>query len=177
MGERATTPLRTSGEEDYVLFLIFSCCNFAILAAGLFAAMAYLQTELTLGFVMLFGAIGCFTNAANNFLNRNLLPSYLKSHGGLQLYMLCASHHCLGAIIALISYLFFASDLVSGPLVPKFVCRPEDSCRGLLEMIHHWRPEDPEEYMKAFAWGFIAGFAEGYIFNILGQVGIPKNSQ
>lgn len=166
--------------ESFASFIIFSCINFFLLAGMLFAAPLVLNFDLTLGFVMLFGAIGAFASSATNFFNDRELPRFLPPGEGVpqrphrRIYLMCTAHHCMGAVSALIIYVLFASELIAGPLFPEFECRQAAECSTLSGVMKFWAPEHPKDYMKAFVWGFVSGFAETYITSAVSQIGVAR---
>lgn len=78
-----------------------------------------------------------------------------------------------GFIAAIILYLAIMSGLVGGDLFPKFVCDldhpPWVEGRGCttLDTIFKLGPDIAQDYIKALVWGFISGFSERFLPNIL----------
>jgi hypothetical protein len=67
-------------------------------------------------------------------------------------------------------YLVFAGGLLRGDLFPEFICTPEKSCDDFHGFVTHWMPKDPAANAKAIVWGFIAGFSERFVPNILNRL-------
>ena len=73
-------------------------------------------------------------------------------------------------IAAVTLYLVFASGLVMGDLVPTFRLsdlgtRQDD----FANFIANWQPAGPVDYSKALVWGFVAGFSERFVPDLLAR--------
>ena len=77
----------------------------------------------------------------------------------------------VGAIGAIIIYLLFAGGVLTGDLFPKFVCTEGHTCTDFHGFVAYWAPADAQANAKAIIWGFIAGFSERLVPDILNRLG------
>ena len=78
----------------------------------------------------------------------------------------------VGVIAAAMLYGVFAGELIRGPLFPNFDCLAAgNGCKTLTDVMSYWAPVQPTDYAKCVVWGFVAGFAERYMDDILGRIG------
>lgn len=74
----------------------------------------------------------------------------------------------IGAISAVVLYLIFAGEMIAGSLFPVFHCElGEDKCTSFDQFVSNYSPKGSINYAKAIVWGFIAGFSERLLPNIL----------
>jgi hypothetical protein len=80
----------------------------------------------------------------------------------------------VGAVLALLLYLLFLSELLKGDLFPKFVADPDTLHRNFLDifLVHG---EDYRSYAKVVVWSFIAGYSERFVIDIIGKLSDKKN--
>ena len=76
----------------------------------------------------------------------------------------------VGAISAAILYVVFASEIVAGPFFPNFSCELYHGCNKFQSFLTAWSPAEPQDYAKAIIWGFISGFSERFVPDILNKV-------
>ena len=85
----------------------------------------------------------------------------------------------IGAFFAYIVYLVFVGGLVQGSLFPEFQCisaetsKPEENCHdydNFYSFGQNIRPATNQDMAKLLLWGFIAGFAEGLIPNLIDKM-------
>jgi hypothetical protein len=75
----------------------------------------------------------------------------------------------LGFVSATAIHMLFASGLLAGDLFPKFVCKVNgvNQCLSFGTLITEWGPEQAKDYAKVIVWGFVAGFAERLVPDML----------
>ena len=84
----------------------------------------------------------------------------------------------VGAIAAVTLYVIFAAGLVQGDLFPKFsLSTIYPRCDSFWDFVYNWEPNSPAAYAKALVWGFIAGFSERFVPDILNRLGSRKNEK
>jgi hypothetical protein len=158
------------------LFISTLVIGLAYLSAGLlFAATgqaARVVTPLTATIVA--GAGGGFVSSLRRLYGfEDVFPrrGYERLFRKMNFYVLAYS--CVPALVGMIGavviYLVFAAGLLEGDLFPKFRCL-HASCEEFRNFIEYWSPADPESYAKAIVWGFIAGFSERFVPDILNRM-------
>jgi hypothetical protein len=126
--------------------------------------------------VLLAGILGGFVSALKriyDFQSIFPLPHYhhFLKKSNLYLVMYSMIPPLVGAIGAVILYVIFASKIITGPLFPSFSCGlGPDKCNDLKVILHEWRPSLAEDYAKVVVWGFIAGFSERFVPDILNRL-------
>jgi hypothetical protein len=79
----------------------------------------------------------------------------------------------VGMIGAVMVYLMFAAGLLKGDLFPEFHCA-SGACTDFHGFVSYWSPKDAAANAKAIVWGFIAGFSERFVPDILNRLGSTK---
>ena len=135
----------------------------------------------TLIVILASGILGSFVSALNRIYSaKDIFPNkeysaFLKN-ANLYLIIYSTIPALVGAISAVILYLVFAGDMISGSLFPKFHCSlGESKCMEFKDFLTSWKPEKPTDYAKAIIWGFIAGFSERFVPDILNN--LTKNRE
>jgi hypothetical protein len=72
---------------------------------------------------------------------------------------------------AIVLYLIFAGGLLKGDLFPEFHCSVFDRSNDFHGFVTNWSPNGPAANAKAIVWGFIAGFSERFVPDILNRLG------
>jgi hypothetical protein len=129
--------------------------------------------------VMLTGALGAFFSALTRLYSFDELPRVLID-GGLklptpQLLMYSLIPPLVGAIAALILYLMFAGQLISGGLFPAITCHEPkvdgaEGCTKLSSILSTDGPDHAIDFAKVIVWSFIAGFAERLVPSMLDAI-------
>jgi hypothetical protein len=131
---------------------------------------------LTVGIaVMAAGAGGGFVSSLRRLYTfQDIFPrrEYTQLFHQTNLYVIAYSlvPSVVGTIGAIILYLTFAGGLLKGDLFPNFHCA-EGSCTDFRGFVAHWMPVDAPANAKAIVWGFIAGFSERFVPDILNRFG------
>ena len=130
--------------------------------------------------VIMAGTLGAFFSALLRLYEVKNLPAVLYEgavsldRGSLFIYTLTPA--LIGGIAAAILYLVFQSGLLQGSPFPAMGCpdagRPaaENSCVGLGALLGSYGPKTPADFARAILWGFIAGFAERLVPDLLGNL-------
>lgn len=75
----------------------------------------------------------------------------------------------IGAVAAAVIYLIFAGKFIQGTPFPVFGCDTGRACDSIDALIDSWGPDKAEDYAKMIFWGFVGGFSERLIPDMLGQ--------
>lgn len=135
----------------------------------------------TLIVVLAAGILGSFVSALNRiysakdiFPNKEYKAFFKNANSYLIIYSTIPA--LVGGISAVILYVVFAGDMVSGSLFPEFHCASgKGECKGFNDFLSYWKPKAPTDYAKAIIWGFIAGFSERFVPDILNK--LTKNQK
>jgi hypothetical protein len=140
------------------------------------------RTIETLPAIMMMGALGGFVSALQRlYAFGRTFPSgyerWLKIKGWCSWLCELAFEVAyafippvIGAIGAGLFFLLCASGLVVSSLLPKPDCGPQQDIGTFLCFAHCLGFHSSTDYAKGLVWGFIAGFSERFIPNILNQL-------
>ncbi len=122
------------------------------------------------------GAGGGFVSSLRRLYSfQDIFPKreYIKLFQRMNFYVIAYSFvpALVGIIGAVILYLLFAAGLLKGDLFPEFHCAGVQTCNDFHDFVTNWRPDTPTDYAKAIVWGFIAGFSERFVPDILNRLG------
>ena len=122
--------------------------------------------------VIVAGILGAFFSALIRLYNVDaagalLVSSTAQELKGRHLFMYSFVPPVVGAIAAVVLYMIFVARLIQGTLFPEFGCAAGKSCASVQEMMHNFQPKTAEDYAKAMIWGFIAGFSERLVPDVL----------
>lgn len=173
--------------RQMVLWLFFATAGLVIFTIAILlitnstpaggAAKPDAQIGVTiLPMVALAGALGAFVSALSRlYAFKNIFP-YAKYTGvlkGVSLYLIIYSTipPLVGAIAATVLYIIFAAGLVTSPVFPDFHCTATSGlCDQFNTFLQSWSPKTSTDYAKALVWGFIAGFSERFVPDILNRL-------
>lgn len=122
--------------------------------------------------VIMAGTLGAFFSALLRLYELKNLPAILYDDGisltGLSLFIYTMTPALIGGIAAAILYLIFQGHLLQGAPFPAIDCTALDKeCSGLGSLLDNYGPKTPADFAKAILWGFIAGFAERLVPDLL----------
>ena len=131
--------------------------------------------------VIVAGAGGGFVSSLRRLYSfQDILPrrQYIQLFRRMNFYVVAYSFvpALVGMIGAVVLYLMFAAGLLKGDLFPEFHCAAGQTCADFHGFVAHWSPEGPAANAKAIVWGFIAGFSERFVPDILNRLG-SENSK
>lgn len=155
----------------FLLFLPFLWSYF-------FSGNASASDPPLLATVMLTGALGAFFSALTRLYSFKELPRVLIERKltlpTMQLLMYSLIPPVVGAIAALVLYLAFAGNLITGDLFPHFTCNETSQnaqnaieCQKFGSLLSSDHPRFAQDFAKVIVWSFIAGFAERLVPNTL----------
>ena len=130
--------------------------------------------------VMVTGTLGAFFSALTRLYSFDQLPRVLiEGSPNLpppQLLMYSLIPPLVGAIAALILYLAFAGQLITGALFPRISCHEAvanvaEGCAKLSSLLSTDGPDHAVDFAKVIVWSFVAGFAERLVPNMLDTIG------
>lgn len=126
--------------------------------------------------VIVAGAGGGFVSSLRRLYSfQDVFPrrGYVRLFRKMNFYVIAYSlvPAVVGMIGSVIVYLLFAADLLKGDLFPEFHCSLGNTCGDFHGFVSHWSPAGPAANAKAIVWGFIAGFSERFVPDILNRLG------
>lgn len=132
--------------------------------------------------VIVAGAGGGFVSSLRRLYSfQDVFPrrGYVQLFRKMNFYVIAYSlvPAVVGMIGAVIVYLLFAADLLKGDLFPEFNCFPGETCADFHGFVSHWSPDGPAASAKAIVWGFIAGFSERFVPDILNRLGSENSNE
>ena len=166
-----------------MLIALFVSTVILILFIAIPLFRAYLKGEQSpipiLLLVLLTGALGAFVSALQRSHSFEgvapiLLGKYKKVPKSWFLYIYSIIPPLIGAIAAVVVYVFFQSQILESPAFPDFVCKPvppklPSECSTLNDFFD-FGPSGMSDYAKALLWAFIAGFSERLLPDIIGKI-------
>jgi hypothetical protein len=132
-------------------------------------------------FVIGAGVVGALFSSLLRLYNYEDLPKALTDTKfaltNLYLIIYALVPLVIGAIAATALYLAFMSGLLKGDLFPMFVCHDgaEAACKSLEGFAQRFAPSGPEDYAKALVWGFLSGFSERLVPDLLQNIAKTKD--
>jgi len=124
--------------------------------------------------VIVAGAGGGFVSSLRRLYGfQDIFPrrEYIQLFRKMNFYVVAYSFvpAVVGMIGAVMIYLVFAAGLLKGDLFPEFHCAAE-KCTNFHDFVSYWSPKDSAAFAKAIVWGFIAGFSERFVPDILNRL-------
>ncbi len=161
----------------------------ATLIAAIFVAVALIISDstgktvlTTLPVVILAGVLGSFVSALNRIYSASdVFPigKYRELLKGFNGYLIAYSSipPLVGGISASILYVLFAGEIIVSPLFPTFSCQGGGSCDEFISFQQNWSPDKAQDFAKSIVWGFVAGFSERFVPDILNRVASQSNEE
>lgn len=144
----------------------------AVIAFGSLAAVLLLARYKVYGEVMTLifcsGAVGGVVNNYFRLAKLTEVEGDQKASNALMITQMYVTIVIAG-ILAIVVYGLFLSGLVQGSLFPEFE-NSTQSYGGLTQMLLGMAPKTNLDAAKAILWGFIAGFSERFVPNIIDSV-------
>lgn len=169
----SSTPEELDVHRSMVLWL-FGATFFLVVVTT--AVLLISKQTTILPIVVVAGMLGSFVSA----LNRIYAASDIFPLGGItpllrnvNRYLIAYSSipPLVGAISAALLYVIFASEILTGPFFPAFECKCAFSgCDEFETFKEFWAPKEAVDYAKAIVWGFVAGFSERFVPDILNRI-------
>jgi hypothetical protein len=140
---------------------------FALLALALgvmiFAAMSRSQFVLPVVVVMS-GFIGGFVGLQRRLKDLTVEDLQLIATSTIYTWL----SPLVGGVLALLLYILFLSDLLSGQLFPRFVPDGSSPNTGFASVFEQ-RADSYKDYAKIIFWCFVAGFSERFVTDVIGR--------
>jgi hypothetical protein len=123
------------------------------------------------------GLLGAFVSALRRLYEfRDIFPFKITQGllGSIDTYLVIYSliPPIVGGIAAVALYVLFSAGLIEGDLFAEFHCvTGEGKCNVFGEYVSSWQPATASDYGKVLVWGFIAGFSERLVPDMLNRLG------
>lgn len=75
----------------------------------------------------------------------------------------------VGGMLALLLYVLFLSELVTGTLFPQFAADDTGGSGSGFSVIFAQHAASYQDYAKLFFWSFVAGFSEKFVTNVISR--------
>ncbi len=176
-GERSVRRAFPRRVEDLLLSVRFHANMVPILVIGVLlylfsqramASDAGQQLSLIV-FVFFSGMVG---GISNTYMRLQSMPVEAPGQSRLARIIAISQVYAtpmVSGAFAVVAQALFASGLLSGSLFPTFMDGSAEY-QGLNQMFTHYRPATQADAAKMIVWGFIAGFSEKMIPNILDRL-------
>lgn len=143
----------------------------SVLGAWLAFTKDVLQQGATTWLVMTSGIVGGFISLQRRL--KEFGEEDLKLLAGSWIYVLLSP--LVGGLLAMLLYVIFLSDLVTGELFPTFVSDGKD--REGIELLFYVKSDNLGDYAKLVVWCFVAGFSEKFVTNIVSHFETTSSTQ
>lgn len=155
--------------RQMVVSLFYAALLFCVILG---VSVIFFQIK-TLIVVAASGALGGFVSAIRRvYLFQRVFPKDFfkerkKPSGYLFIYSMVPP--LVGAIAAVTLYLIFATEVIMGPMFPVFTLSESTPpiTDDFYNFVRNWHPSSPADYAKVLVWGFVAGFLERFVPNLL----------
>jgi hypothetical protein len=120
--------------------------------------------------VVMTGTVGALFSSLQRLYNFKQLPQILydkqlgSEDGSPFAYSLVPAF--MGGIAAAVLYLIFSEGMLFGAFFPAFTCKRSD-CADFATLLTGCGAAQAVDYAKAILWGFLGGFAERMVPNLL----------
>ena len=195
MAKRATRrkPQASKGDRGKVLSAYKQMLKYQFVGTGVLVAVVVailMVSYITHWFgvpllllIMLAGMIGAFFSALTRLYNVDqagvviFTSTVQELRGGPYLLMYSFVPPVIGAIAAVVLYLVFLAHFFNTDLFPAIECMNGKTCESLQQLMDNYWPAKPEDYSKALVWGFIAGFSERLVPDVLTSLASKAETQ
>jgi len=182
--------LKVQSQEDFsihqqLVFWLFISTFLLVLITTILLLMADKDNKgridlPILPVVAIAGALGAFVSALRRIYSFERILPVTKFRGllrGATLYLVAYSSipPLVGFIAAVVLYLVFASQLLQCELFPQFAF-DSDQCHKFVDFMQNWKPHIATDYAKAIVWGFVAGFSERFVPDVLNRLSKESKS-
>jgi len=146
-----------------VLVIIAPLVLMLVLAYGLLAREGQQHTYLML-FAFLTGVLGGFVSVQQRLPKATLIELQALSHSWTSLFMMPVT----GGVFALVLYIMFTSEIVTGALFPAFShpvfsTGAGDIVANVRSAVFETAPKTAQDLSKLIFWAFVAGFMERFV--------------
>ena len=184
VGHHGDSPAPDQGTLDaHRLLVMWLFISTLIIGLGFLALVLYFDVTGRGGVtimvaVIVAGAGGGFVSSLRRLYSfQDIFPrrEYVQLFRKMNFYV--AAYSLVPAVVGMIGavmvYLMFAAGLLKGDLFPEFHCA-SGLCNDFHGFVSYWSPKDAAANAKAIVWGFIAGFSERFVPDILNRLGSAK---
>jgi hypothetical protein len=116
-------------------------------------------------FVVMSGFIGGFVGLQRRLKDLTVEDLQLIARSGIYTWL----SPLVGGVLALLVYVLFLSDLLSGQLFPRFVPDATAQPQAGFVSVFHQHGASYQDYAKLVFWSFVAGFSERFVTDVIGR--------
>jgi hypothetical protein len=165
-------PLSTAHIDHQVKHVAIVVIAISVVAATGFILMGRVSLlgDATVGYAV--AMVGTLGGTANNYrklqrltgVSDDVLRDVPRSLVTSRIYL----SPIIGGVFALVAYLLFMGGVLSGGLFPEFACSADGFAS--YSKFAECSPTTNADVALAMVWGFVAGFAENFVPNILDKL-------
>jgi hypothetical protein len=146
------------------LFIAIFVLLVITLAAMTFAVISNSQF-VTPAFVVVSGFIGGFVGLQRRLKDLTVEDLQLIANSNIYTWL----SPLVGGVLALLVYVLFVSDLLSGQLFPRFA--PDVTSQPEVGFVSVFQQHGVsyQDYAKLVFWSFVAGFSERFVTDVIGR--------
>lgn len=164
MNESASIPTDLIVQVTKRLFLAIFILLLVALGIMTFAVVS--KSDLVVpAVVVISGFIGGFVGLQRRI--KDLTVPDLELISKSQIYTWLSP--LVGGVLALLLYILFLSELLSGHLFPNFQADPATSQNVGFSSVFEQHAKSYQDYAKLVFWCFVAGFSERFVTDVIGR--------
>lgn len=170
-------PPSTDSIDAHRLLVMLQFISALVVGVALLIMIKTMRMDMILDAVLAAGALGGFVSSLRRLYSfQDVFPrgDYGRLFRRVNVYVIAYSlvPPLVGMIGAVALYLLFAGGVLTGIAFPAFECAQNgNGCINFQDFVSFWRPVDAESNAKAVIWGFIAGFSEQFVPDLLSRLG------
>lgn len=152
--------VKVTGRLFLAIFILLA------VALGVMTFAVVSQSELVVPVVVVVaGFIGGFVGLQRRVKDLTVLDLELISKSMVYTWL----SPLVGGVLALLIYVLFLSELLSGHLFPAFQSDATSNLRAGFSSVFEQHAKSYQDYAKLVFWCFVAGFSERFVTDVIGR--------